>query len=543
MDATIPAATGASISAAYTGTRTDQSQAGAGNFQSALADTSAGRDRGKSASADDQTRSSSASDKVDAASGKATGENDNTASVDDSAMADIDTEATDAGARTPSVTDVQSDTAAQVGDDTRSAKAASATLAKLVAALAQDGTVTTAPQSDTPVEDNGAVKVPTKDQTKVDDQALAQVGLEQIADNAAIVTDATKAAVKSPTKTKSETADADKEGDTPVSQKDASVGVQDALSLLVGQTATAGQASVTTSQTTVVTDATVKATAGNMLKDGLDAKAKSIDAGKIAETTQTATTQTAATTAQTTRNSAADALHMVSSNDHAAGSGVDDALTVADSATLVHQDTLQNVDVIDSRRIIAPVNTSNGANIAATMAGDGEWSSVMRSSSSGEITATDRVATDKTLNTLTIKMTPESLGTVTANLKLVDGQLSVSLVVENGSAYRKLHEDQGELLKSLKAQGLSVDQIQISIASPDKSTNDASQNNSQSQTSSQQQAQQNSSGQNHGGQRQQSQAAFDAYGQAAGGVVEDATSSGASGSGNSGSGAGGQLYL
>jgi len=539
MDATIPAATGTNIPAAYTGTRTDQSQAGGGGFRSALADTSAGRDRGKSASADDQTQSGSVSRKADAASGKATGENDNTAPVDDSAMSDTDIVANDAGVVTSSVSDAQSDTAAQADDDARSAKAASATLARLVAALTRDGTGTTDTQGDTPVEDNGAAKVPTKDQIKVNDQALAQAGLEQIADNAAAVTDAAKAAAKSPTKMKSETADADKEGEASASQKDASVGVQDALSLLVGQTTAAAQASVTTSQTAAATDGTVKAAAGNMLKDGLDVKTKSVDAGKIAETTG----QTATSTSQTTRNSAADAFHMVSGNNHAASSGSDDKLTVADSATLVHQDTLQNVDVIDSRRIIAPVNTSNGANISATMAGDGEWASVMRGSSSSEVTATDRVATDKTLNTLTIKMTPESLGTVTANLKLVDGQLSVSLVVENGSAYRKLHEDQSELLKSLKAQGLSVDQIQISIASPDKSTNDASQNNSQSQTSSQQQAQQNSSGQNQGSQRQQSQTAFDTYGQAAGGVVEDATSSGAAGTGNSGSGTGGQLYL
>jgi chemotaxis protein MotD len=383
---------------------------------------------------------------------------------------------------------------------------------------------------DTPVVPNGTIKDATKDQSKAIDQVLVQVGANHVD---AIANDA-KSGVKSSVKSKGDAVDADTNTDAAPTSKDASVGVQDALSMLA-QTAVT-QAAAATSQATAAGDGTLRSTAGDKIKDGLDAKVKVSDVGKTASA---ATTLSTSSTQQAASNSAADALHMVSAGDHKIGSSAEEKLTVADSSTLTNSDKLQGVDVLDSRRIIAPASTSNGANIAATMTGDSDWSTVMRSYSSSDVSDADKLTTDKTLNTLTIKMTPESLGTVTASLKLVDGQLSVSLVVESASAYRKLHEDRGDLLTSLKAQGFGVDQIQISIASPDKSTNDASQN----QAGQQNQAQQNSSGQNQGSNRQQAQVPFENYGQTSGGLVDDAASTVAPGAGNSSGGAGGQLYL
>jgi chemotaxis protein MotD len=528
VDVTVSASAAANISSAYTGTRADQSQAPNGGFRSALEDTSSGRDRGKAASDDDRKQADVTRDKDRA-------QNDNGAKVDTNAAPDQNNPDDSAVAK-PTAPGI--DREAKAGGTTASGRDAATALAKLVAALTKRDDASTASQ-DAPASDAADVapgKTPVKESGKTGDQVLVQAGTEQVIDAGTLGTDGTKPAVKSSSNTKADAKDAD-EGSEPVAtQKDAPAGAQDVLSLLTQ--AAPAQAAAMPQQVTPAGDGATKSGVGTKLKDGLDAKASHVTIGKVADDAKQPTTATG----QAARSSAADALHMVTAADDGASLG-DDAGTVADSATLKHSDKMQSVEVVDSRRIIAPVSTSNGANIAATMTGDREWSSVMRSYSSSDVSTADRLTTDKTLNTLTIKMTPESLGTVTANLKLVDGQLTVSLVVENGTAYRKLHEDHGDLMKSLKSQGFSVDQIQISIASPDKSSSDTTQNNNQNQPNNQSLAQQNSNGQNQGGNRQQAQVSFENVGQTSGGAVDDATSHGASGTGSGGSGAGGQLYL
>lgn len=542
MDATIPAATPASVPTAYTGGRTDSSKSAGSGFQSALADTSPDRNRGQTTSDSSNTASDKANSDASTTSetvsvAKTAAENDNTAASGNTSQSAL---AEDAAAAAEVLTGASTDGSAA------STKDASAALAKLVAALARDGNADTSAQdvTDTAADAADATKVvksTTQDKTKADDQQVLAtlIGAEQAAGDTTATVAGTKPGVKTSTQDKTKVADTDESKDTAETPKEGAAGIQDALSLL-GQ-ASAAQVSATASQTTntVSADDAAKVTIDDKLGAGIATKVKSDGITKPSDSTVQTTAATS--TAQTARSSSvADALHMVSGSGHSAGSSTEDKLTVADSSSLANP--MQSVDVLDSRRIIAPVSTSNGANIAATMAGDGEWSQAMRSASTSDVSTTDRLTTDKTLNTLSIKMTPESLGNVTANLKLVDGQLTVSLVVENGSAYRKLHEDQGELMKSLKAQGFSVDQIQISIASPEKSTNDASQNNSQSQTSSQQQAQQNSGGFSQGNNRQQAQPGFENYGQTSGGLVDDTTPSASVGNGSS-SGAGGQLYL
>ncbi|HBF31732.1 flagellar hook-length control protein FliK [Rhizobium sp.] len=542
MDTTIPAAAAANVPATYTGGRADQSKTAGSDFKSALAETSPDRNQRQSnsdssstttnASASDQSATSS----VSAVSGKSSALNDNAPSSGDASKTATDDTATE----------VKQLLAEDASGAVASSKDANTSLAKLVAALTQGATADATPAATTTDEAQtdaaASGKTPVKENAKADEQQMLAtlVGAEQTASDTTATVPGTKTGVKASALDKTKTSDKDEAPEATT--KDTSIGVQDALSLL-GQVAAAHVPAATSQDATATgsADDTVTAAIGDKLSSGLATKVKSDTATKTSDATASTTTTTASATA--TRSSAADALHMVSSSGHGTSAAAEEKLTVADSASLNTSGAMQGVDVLDSRRIIAPVNTSNGANIAATMTGDREWSSTMRSAASGDVSMSDKLTTDKTLNTLSIKMSPESLGTVTANLKLVDGQLTVSLVVENSSAYRTLHEDQGELMKSLKAQGFSIDQIQISIASPEKSSSDTSQNNSQSQTSHQQQAQQNSSGFNQGSGRQQAQPGFENFSQTSGGLVDEATPSGGLGSNNSNSGASGQLYL
>lgn len=549
MDATVSAATPANIPASYTGGRTDPSKSSGSGFQSALADSAPDRGRSQTPSGGsntDATNSDTSATSTRATPTKTVAQNGNAGTngndAQQSSVAEDDAADVLAGASTDGSTAATQTSSAS--------KDSSAALAKLMAALARGANADTASQ-DEAVKDpakaatdaSKAAKNAAKDQTKVDDHQVlaALIGKEQAAGDGTATGIGAKPGVKTGTQDKTKISDTDETKTTAETPKEGTAGVQDALSLL-GQAAAAQVSAATSSAAGAVTaNDAAKVTIDDKLGAGIGPKVKS----DVTTTTSDATAQTTAATgtAQAGRSSVADALHMVSGSGHGSGSSTEEKLTVADSSSLVDTDRLQGVDVLDSRRIIAPVSTSNGANIAAAMAGDGEWSSTLRSAAASDVSTTDKLTTDKTLNTLSIKMTPESLGNVTANLKLVDGQLTVSLVVENGSAYRKLHEDQGELLKSLKAQGFGVDQIQISIASPEKSTNDASQNNSQNQTSSQQQAQQNSGGFSQGNNRQQAQPGFENYGQTSGGLVDDATPSGNVGNSSNNSGAGGQLYL
>ncbi|MBR0556991.1 flagellar hook-length control protein FliK [Ciceribacter sp. L1K23] len=150
----------------------------------------------------------------------------------------------------------------------------------------------------------------------------------------------------------------------------------------------------------------------------------------------------------------------------------------ADAGTSGNADSTPTVAVLESRRYIAPVSTSNAANIAAAMSGDRDWVSALQAGSDLTGVGT-HAAAGKVMNTLKIQMSPIELGNVTATLRLHGETLSVHLTVENGAAYRKLNEDNNEIMKTLRAQGYAVDSIQISIASTDRSSSDTSQQNGQ----------------------------------------------------------------
>lgn len=164
------------------------------------------------------------------------------------------------------------------------------------------------------------------------------------------------------------------------------------------------------------------------------------------------------------------------------------------------QKTIETVTVVDSRRYIAPASTTNAASITAAMVGDGEWVSAM-SPGSELANAAAQSSQGKVVHTLKLQMTPIELGSVTATLRLSGEELSVQLTVDNPAALRQLSNDQSDILKALRAQGLVVDQVQVNmqVVSTDRSA-DAGQNASQGQQSGQQASQSGSQG---GSERQQ----------------------------------------
>ncbi len=174
---------------------------------------------------------------------------------------------------------------------------------------------------------------------------------------------------------------------------------------------------------------------------------------------------------------------------------------------------LETVTVVDSRRYIAPVSTTNAASITAAMLGDSEWVGAM-SPGSELANAATQSSQGKVVHTLKLQMTPIELGSVTATLRLSGEELSVQLTVDNPAALRQLSNDQSDILKALRAQGLVVDQVQVNMqVAPSDRSADTGQSGTQSQQSGQQSGQQAfQSGNRDGSERQQ-------HGEAAGNAV------------------------
>ncbi|MCM2440621.1 hypothetical protein HGO34_12940 [Agrobacterium vitis] len=473
---------------------------------------------------------------------------------------------TQAQTETQAQTQGQTETASSSGEKTDESRM----LAKLVAALTQRDDATTeaataganaeealAAETEGAGDDTGKIAVKGRQENGTPLlaalAALKSTTTDEEAATAAAQSDmpgVTKTQTKDSSKTAKPATDDTK--DTAAEPK-AATGAQDALTLLGDLSAgqlqhAARQAGSQTAAGSATSDGdtALTAVAGQVAsQDDKTGKigqgATAIDFAKQAKSVQSGQQDAVSpATKETVKDSsAADALHMVTSSDTSAASPADD--TASQPAT-TGIDPLQNVSVLDSRRIIAPVNTSNGANIAASMAGDSSWAQAMHSHASDKLSASEQISTDRTMNTLKLKMTPENLGSVTATLKLTNGELTVSLVVENSAAYRKLNEDQNGLVAALKSHGFSVDNVQISIASTEKPNND-NQTNSQSQNSNQQSMQQGGGSSSQGGNRSQTQPIFDVYGQTSGGPVDDAARSATVGTGGNASGGSGQLYL
>ena len=144
----------------------------------------------------------------------------------------------------------------------------------------------------------------------------------------------------------------------------------------------------------------------------------------------------------------------------------------------------QTVAVLDARRYIAPAST-NAASLTAAMMGDGEWASAMLPGSE-LANAASQSSSGKVVNTLKLQMSPIELGNVTATLRLSGEELTVQITVETHAAHKALSEDQGDMLKALRAQGFTVDQIQVSLNVGAADRADSGQTAAQGQSSGQQ---------------------------------------------------------
>ncbi|MCA1489385.1 flagellar hook-length control protein FliK [Sinorhizobium alkalisoli] len=133
------------------------------------------------------------------------------------------------------------------------------------------------------------------------------------------------------------------------------------------------------------------------------------------------------------------------------------------------------ITVLEARRYLGVAMNPNSASVTSAIAGDAEWVQALQSSLS--LTQPEALGqAGKTLNTLKIQMHPIDLGTVTATLRLKDDELQVELKVETGDAYRQLRDDQGEMVRALRAQGFAVDQVNITLsAGGDTSSGNGSQ--------------------------------------------------------------------
>ncbi|WLR93140.1 flagellar hook-length control protein FliK [Shinella zoogloeoides] len=143
----------------------------------------------------------------------------------------------------------------------------------------------------------------------------------------------------------------------------------------------------------------------------------------------------------------------------------------------------ETVTVVDARRYIALAQTGNAAAVTSAITQDPEWTASL--SATGGLTHAEAAATGKVVNTLKIQMNPIELGLVTATLRLHGDDLVVSLQVETGEAYRQLRDDQDAIVRALRGQGFSVDQITVQLAPADRGAG-TQQGDGQSQQSQQQ---------------------------------------------------------
>jgi chemotaxis protein MotD len=150
-------------------------------------------------------------------------------------------------------------------------------------------------------------------------------------------------------------------------------------------------------------------------------------------------------------------------------------------------DTPDMITVLDNRRYLGFGMGSNASNLLSAASGDSDWAAAMHPASSLS-NAASASSTGSVVNTLKLQLTPDHLGTVTANMRLQGDELSIHLTVHNAAAYRELSDDSKPMLEALRAQGFNVDQVTVSLSSAaDPNSNSSS---GQPQTNSNAHAQQ-----------------------------------------------------
>lgn len=143
----------------------------------------------------------------------------------------------------------------------------------------------------------------------------------------------------------------------------------------------------------------------------------------------------------------------------------------------------KNVEVLESRRFLGAQPVSGNAQMLTRSLGDasGEIFQAQRSAPAQSASLPGQPQSGQMLHTLKLQLNPVSLGTVTAVLKLTGEELSVDIKVHTAEAYRQLSDDNQAILKSLRAQGYGVEQINIQhvAGGPDRSAGQAPQQGQQ----------------------------------------------------------------
>ncbi len=149
----------------------------------------------------------------------------------------------------------------------------------------------------------------------------------------------------------------------------------------------------------------------------------------------------------------------------------------------------ETITVLDSRRYLGFGMGANASNLLSAASGDREWSAAMHPAASLS-NAASASSTGSVVNTLKLQLTPDHLGTVTANMRLQGDELSIHLTVHNAAAYRELSDDSRPMLEALRAQGFNVDQVTVSLSSASDPNSNSSSGQPQANSNSQGQQQQ-----------------------------------------------------
>ncbi len=193
----------------------------------------------------------------------------------------------------------------------------------------------------------------------------------------------------------------------------------------------------------------------------------------------------------------ADVVHLVSNDGK--GRQVDIELAKVaggDSAEPATSGKVDFVTVLDSRRYLGFSNDAGASNASAltnAIKAEPSWAQVIH----GVNTGANRTATE--VNTLKLQMNPEHLGNMTASLRLKGDELSVEVRVDTVDAYRQLSSDHDSIVKALKDQGFSIDQVTIQLspsARADGGQNGTGQQSNGSQQGNDQNLQQGGQGDN-----------------------------------------------
>jgi chemotaxis protein MotD len=156
---------------------------------------------------------------------------------------------------------------------------------------------------------------------------------------------------------------------------------------------------------------------------------------------------------------------------------------------------IDGVEVLDRRSVTSPSMSQNGENVAKALFREATGMTAAPAAEHAEASAARAAAATEranaafmartpgqTLQTLRIQLNPESLGQVTAVMRLSDGELQVELKVQNADAYRQLSDDSSSIAKALRAHGFGVDQITVQhVGGSDRSSTNPQQGQNASQ--------------------------------------------------------------